>query len=62
MLLSYIVGQKKNPVRYPLKSIGIYVLIAGGFYAIMPVRPKNGPYGHDWVSTQCSSCSSSDIS
>jgi len=30
MLLSYIVGQKKNPVRYPLKSIGIYVLIAGG--------------------------------
>ena len=43
MLLSYIVGQKKNPVRYPLKSIGIYVLIAGGFYAIMACTPEEWP-------------------
>ena len=43
MLLSYIVGQKKNPVRYPLKSIGIYVLIAGGFYAIMAYTPEEWP-------------------
>ncbi|HAC41658.1 MAG TPA: polysaccharide biosynthesis protein, partial [Paraprevotella xylaniphila] len=43
MLLSYIVGQKKNPVRYPLKSIGIYVLIAGGFYAIMAGTPEEWP-------------------
>lgn len=62
MLLSYIVGQKKNPVRYPLKSIGIYVLITGASTPSWPVRPKNGPYGHGWASTRCSSCSSSDIS
>ena len=43
MLLSYTVGQKKNPVRYPLKSIGIYVLIAGGFYAIMACTPEEWP-------------------
>lgn len=35
MVLSYIVGQKKNPINYPMKSIGTYVLIAGLFYAIM---------------------------
>ena len=43
MLLSYIVGQKIIPVRYPLKSIGIYVLIAGGFYAIMACTPEEWP-------------------
>ena len=28
MLLSFIIGQKKYPIQYPLKEIGIYVLFA----------------------------------
>lgn len=32
MTLSYFVGQKKYPINYPLKSIGIYVLIAVFFF------------------------------
>ena len=32
MLLSYFIGQKKNPVNYPLKEIGMYVLIAAVLY------------------------------
>ena len=43
MILSYIVGQKKNPINYPLKSIAIYVAIAGLFYAIMAFTPKEWP-------------------
>lgn len=41
MVLSYIVGQKKNPINYPMKSIGIYVLIAVFFYAIMALLPED---------------------
>ncbi len=32
MLLSYFVGQKKYPIRYDLKSIGTYVLLAALLY------------------------------
>lgn len=35
MVLSYIVGQKKNPINYDLKSIFIYVAITVLFFAIM---------------------------
>lgn len=34
MLLSYFIGQKKNPVNYPLKEIGIYVFLAAVLYVI----------------------------
>lgn len=43
MILSYIVGQKKNPINYPMKSIVIYILIAGFFYAIMALTPEEWP-------------------
>ena len=33
MLLSYFVGQRKYPIRYDLKSIGGYVLLAAVLYA-----------------------------
>ncbi|MDR0962271.1 MAG: lipopolysaccharide biosynthesis protein [Mediterranea sp.] len=32
MLLSYFVGQRKYPIRYDLKGIGIYVLLAAMLY------------------------------
>lgn len=35
MLLSYFVGQRYYPVRYPLKSIGTYVLLTLFFCALM---------------------------
>lgn len=41
MLLSYFVGQKKNPINYPLKSIGVYVLITILFFAVMELLPDS---------------------
>ncbi len=35
MVLSYIVGQVKNPIPYPMKSIAVYVLLTALFYAAM---------------------------
>ena len=35
MVLSYIVGQAKNPIPYPMKSILTYVLMTALFYAVM---------------------------
>ena len=43
MLLSYWVGQKKNPIDYPLRSIGVYVLLAMAFYAVMALLPQQWP-------------------
>lgn len=39
MLLSYFVGQKKYPIRYDLKSIGCYVLLAAALYAAAEYVP-----------------------
>ncbi len=39
MLLSYFVGQRKNPIDYPLRSIGGYVLLAAALYAAMALLP-----------------------
>ncbi len=39
MLLSYFVGQKKYPIRYDLRSIGGYVLLAGVLYAVSAYLP-----------------------
>lgn len=35
MLLSYFVGQKKYPIRYPLKDIAVYVVSALSIFALM---------------------------
>ena len=42
-LLSYFVGQRKFPIRYPLGSIAVYVLIAALFTAAMMLMPKSWP-------------------
>jgi O-antigen/teichoic acid export membrane protein len=46
MLLSYFIGQKKYPVKYDLKSIGIYALLAIVLYAISCYVPIGNPYLH----------------
>ncbi len=43
MVLSYVVGQLKNPISYPLKSIGVYVLITALFFAVMQSLPTTWP-------------------
>ncbi len=35
MILSYIVGQKKYPIKYPMKDIALYVVIALAIYLAM---------------------------
>ena len=35
MVLSYIVGQQKNPIPYPMKDIFCYVLLTAAFFSIM---------------------------
>ena len=35
MVLSYIVGQKKYPIDYPVKDIMIYVVLAIVLFAVM---------------------------
>ena len=40
MVLSYIVGQIKNPIPYPMKSIAIYVGITVLFFVIMEMWPN----------------------
>lgn len=42
MLFSYFVGQKKNPIPYDLRGIGIYVLLAAVLYAAMELLPYDG--------------------
>ena len=43
MVLCYLVGQRKNPINYPMRSIMVYVAIAVLFYAIMEFLPKSWP-------------------
>ena len=43
MLLSYFVGQKKNPINYPLKSIGIYTALALVLFGAMQILPNSWP-------------------
>ncbi len=35
MVLSYIVGQRKNPIPYPMKDISLYVVLTFVFYGFM---------------------------
>ena len=43
MVLSYLVGQRKYPINYPLKSIGVYVAITALFYFLMNLANDNLP-------------------
>ena len=43
MLLSYFVGQRYNPINYPLKSMAVYVLITLLFFVVMQMLPAEWP-------------------
>ena len=44
MTLSFLVGQRKNPISYPLRSIGAYTLLAGALYTVMALLPDTWHY------------------
>ena len=44
MLLSYFVGQKKYPIQYDLKAIGMYVLLAAVLYLAAEYVPIDNIY------------------
>jgi O-antigen/teichoic acid export membrane protein len=43
MILSYVVGQKKNPIPYPMKDIGVYVLASALLFIAMLAVPASWP-------------------
>ena len=43
MVLSYVVGQHYSPIRYPLGSIAVYVLLAAFLYGLMTLVPGRWP-------------------
>jgi O-antigen/teichoic acid export membrane protein len=44
MLLSYFVGQKKYPIDYDLKSIGLYFLVTFALYAVSEWLPLDNTW------------------
>ena len=47
MVLSYLVGQRYNPIAYPLREIGLYTLLAAVLTALIMLVPGQNV----WVST-----------
>lgn len=43
MLLSYFVGRRFYPIAYPLRSIGVYVLLAAFFFGVMTFAADRVP-------------------
>ena len=43
MVLSYVVGQCKNPIPYPMKDIAIYIAATAVLYAAMLIVPASWP-------------------
>ncbi len=43
MIVSYVVGQRVNPISYPLKEIAVYTLLAAAVFTIMTVITPSWP-------------------
>ena len=41
MVLSYIIGQQKNPIPYPMKDLAIYVLATAVLFVVMQLLPDS---------------------
>ena len=53
MLLSYFVGQRYYPVRYPLGAIAVYVGMTAIFYLVMQFTPRQWPL---WLRLGINTC------
>lgn len=40
MVLSYVLGQWKNPIRYPMGKIAFYTMMTAAFYVVMMQQPE----------------------
>ena len=47
MVLSYLVGQRYNPINYPLREIALYTLLAVALLAVMMLTPIENV----WIAT-----------
>jgi O-antigen/teichoic acid export membrane protein len=43
MVLSYFIGQQKNPIPYPMKDIAIYVIATAVLFVVMKLLPASWP-------------------
>ena len=43
MVLSYIIGQQKNPIPYPMKDIVLYVVVTVVLFIVMQALPESWP-------------------
>ena len=43
MVLSYVIGQQKNPIPYPMKDIATYVIATAVLFAAMKAAPGSWP-------------------
>ena len=55
MILSYFVGQKKNPIPYPIKSIAIYFIAAMALFGMMKWFERNTDWP-TWVLLLINTC------
>jgi peptidoglycan biosynthesis protein MviN/MurJ (putative lipid II flippase) len=46
VFLSYFIGQKNYPIRYDLKTIGLYALLAAILFAVSSLVPIKNAYWH----------------
>jgi O-antigen/teichoic acid export membrane protein len=46
MLLSYCIGQKNYPIKYDLKTIGLYAALTAGLFILSYFIPIQNSYGH----------------
>ena len=51
MVLSYVVGQRKNPIDYPMKDIAVYVGLTAVLYVLMLAGSRHLP---TWAQLACS--------
>ncbi|GHV23921.1 hypothetical protein FACS189428_7850 [Clostridia bacterium] len=51
MLLSYFIGQKNYPIKYDLKTIGLYAGLAGILYTVSCWIPIHTTWVHIGINT-----------
>ena len=51
MVLSYVVGQRKNPINYPMKEIAVYVLLTLVLFGVMVLASELPDWAQILVNT-----------
>ena len=51
MVLSYVIGQRKNPIDYPMKDIAIYVLLTAALFGLMQLTASLPTWAQNLLNT-----------